>query len=268
MISFRAVTARYAATAKNAVDAISFEARPGEITAVVGPNGSGKSTLVRALLRRIDLLSGSIALADTDIREMSAAAIASAVAILPQREDPVFPLSVVSYVGLGRYPHLGLWKNGSPKDSTAVSMAMQRAEVSSFALRKTDQLSGGEWQRVRIGRALAQESRAIVLDEPTTFLDISHEMALFELLADLARDGLAVLVVSHELNLVARFASKIVLLREGKVVAAGKPEDVMRADILERVFDWPLHVTNDSTLGAPALFPLRRPTSTHTSTHP
>lgn len=267
MISFSDVTARYAATAKNAVDGISFEAKVGQITAVVGPNGSGKSTLVRALLRRINLLEGTIALAGTDVRAMSSSEVASTVAILPQREDSVFPLTVESYVGLGRYPRLGLWKNESPGDSAAVGRAMQRAEVSSFALRKTDQLSGGEWQRVRIARALAQESRAIVLDEPTTFLDISHEMALFELLADLANDGLAVLVVSHELNLVARFASKIVLLREGKVVAAGKPGDVMRADILERVFDWPLHVTNDSILGAPALFPLRRPNSTHTSTH-
>jgi iron complex transport system ATP-binding protein len=225
----------------------------------VGPNGSGKSTLVRALLRRIDLLEGSIALSGTDVRAMSGSDIASTVAILPQREDPVFPLTVEGYIGLGRYPRLGLWKNESSVDSTAVSRAMQRAEVVDFAERKTDQLSGGEWQRVRIARALAQESRAIVLDEPTTFLDISHEMALFELLDDLAADGLAVLVVSHELNLVARFASKIVLLREGKVVAAGEPTDVMQPGILERVFDWPLHVTHDANVGAPALYPVRRP---------
>ena len=259
MISFQGVTARYSSDSANAVDTVSFEANAGEITAVVGPNGSGKSTLVRALLRRIDLLAGCISLSGRDVRGMNGSDIAATVAILPQREDPVFPLSVEGYVGLGRYPRLGLWKNESASDSGAIVRAMQRAEVFAFAQRKTDQLSGGEWQRVRIARALAQESRAIVLDEPTTFLDISHEMSLFELLDDLARDGMAVLVVSHELNLVARFASKIVLLREGKVVAAGQPSDVMQSGILERVFDWPLHVTHDSDVGAPALFPRRRP---------
>lgn len=267
MISFRDVTASYSASARNAVESVSFDAVEGEITAVVGPNGGGKSTLVRALLRRINLLHGVIALDNRDVRRMTANEIANAVAILPQREDPVFPLSVEGYVGLGRYPRLGLWKSESTLDAAAVGRAMQRAEISDFAHRKTDQLSGGEWQRVRIARALAQESRAIVLDEPTTFLDISHEMALFELLDKLAKEGLAVLVVSHELNLVSRFASKIVLLREGKVVAAGTPHDVMRSDILERVFDWPLHVTHDSILGAPALFPLRRSIQTdHTRT--
>ncbi len=268
MISFTSVSASYPQTQRRAVDSVSFDAVPGEVTAVVGPNGSGKSTLVRALLRRIDLLEGSIEINGNDIGRMTPNQIASAVAILPQREDPVFPLTVEGYVGLGRYPHLGLWKNASGVDSAAVTEAMQRAEVARFANRKTDQLSGGEWQRVRIARALSQQSHSVVLDEPTTFLDISHEMALFELLDQLARDGLAVLVVSHELNLVSRFASKIVLLREGKVVAHGTPSDVMRPDILERVFDWPLHVIHDATIGAPALFPLRLiPHNDHT-THP
>jgi iron complex transport system ATP-binding protein len=259
VISFRDVTATYLPQGRKAVDSVSFEARAGEITAVVGPNGSGKSTLVRALLRRIDLVQGSIMLNDRDIRQLTAREIASMVAILPQREDPVFPLTVEGYVGLGRYPRLGLWKNETTADGNAVTQAMHRAEVWTFSTRKTDQLSGGEWQRVRIARALAQGSRAIVLDEPTTFLDISHEMALFELLDKLAKEGLAVLVVSHELNLVSRFATKIVLLREGKVEASGGPNDVMRSDILERVFDWPLHVSHDSQIDAPALFPLRRP---------
>ena len=258
MISFANVSARYSADAGKAVDGVSFDAVGAEITAVVGPNGSGKSTLVRALLRRIALLDGTIAVDGIDIHEMSPGAIANAVAILPQREDPVFPLTVEEYVGLGRYPRLGLWRNESSQDVSAVRGAMQRAEVSQFALRKTDQLSGGEWQRVRIARALAQESRAIVLDEPTTFLDISHEMSLFELLDGLAKEGLAVLVVSHELNLVSRFASKIVLLREGRVIAAGSTRDVMKADILVRVFVWPLHVLHDEVIGAPALFPLRK----------
>ncbi|MBA3657289.1 MAG: ABC transporter ATP-binding protein [Gemmatimonadaceae bacterium] len=266
MIGFRNVSAVYAKGGRRAVDGVTFDAFPGEVTAVVGPNGSGKSTLVRAMLGRIELSQGKITINENDIRSMSAHDIATAVAILPQREDPVFPLTVEEYVGLGRYPRLGLWRNASSRDAEAVEGAMQRAEVESFAARKTDQLSGGEWQRVRIARALAQESRAIVLDEPTTYLDISHEMALFELLGSLATEGLAVLVVSHELNLVSRFASRIVLLREGKLAASGTAEDVMKPEILERVFDWPLHVMRDAVIGAPALFPLRRPAGIHQQT--
>ncbi len=258
MIAFRNVSAVYPRSARRAVDGVSFDAAGGQVTAVVGPNGSGKSTLVRALLGRIPLIEGTISIGERNIQSMSASDMASAAAILPQREDPVFPLTVAEYVGLGRYPRLGLWKNASGVDADAVQRAMCRAEVDLFAARKTDQLSGGEWQRVRIARALAQESMAIVLDEPTTYLDIAHEMALFELLDGLAREGLAVLVVSHELNLVSRFASRIVLLREGKLIADGDPEEVMRPDILERVFDWPLHVLTDSAIGAPSLFPLRR----------
>ena len=119
--------------------------------------------------------------------------------------------------------------------------------------------SGGEWQRVRIARALAQKAPALVLDEPTTFLDVAHEMAIFELLASLARSGLAVLLVSHQLNLVARFADKIVLLAHGKVATSGSPVEVMNAERLESIYGWPVVVTRDPAVGAPALVPLRRP---------
>jgi iron complex transport system ATP-binding protein len=123
---------------------------------------------------------------------------------------------------------------------------------------RIDQLSGGEWQRVRIARALAQEAPMLVLDEPTTFLDIAHEMAVFELLDAIAREGHTVLLVSHQLNLVARFASHIVLLHAGNVVARGSADAVMRGDVLEQVYDWPLVITRDPAVGAPALLPLRR----------
>jgi iron complex transport system ATP-binding protein len=139
-----------------------------------------------------------------------------------------------------------------------VDAAAKRASVTEFLDRRTDQLSGGEWQRLRIARALAQGGEALVLDEPTTFLDIAHEMALFELLADLARGGLAVLLVSHQLNLVARFAGHVVLLHHGKVAAAGTPSAVMQGSILESVYEWPLVVTHDPAVGAPMLVPLRR----------
>jgi iron complex transport system ATP-binding protein len=135
---------------------------------------------------------------------------------------------------------------------------MQRTEVEGLRDRSVHQLSGGEWQRVRFARALAQEGDGFVADEPTTFLDVAHEMAVFELLAGLARDGRAVLLVSHQLNLVARFADRLVLLHDGAVAAAGSVADVMRAEILERVYEWPVVVTRDPAVGAPSLVPLRR----------
>jgi iron complex transport system ATP-binding protein len=136
-------------------------------------------------------------------------------------------------------------------------MALRRAGVADRAHRRTDTLSGGEWQRVRIARALAQDAPVLVLDEPTTFLDIAHEMAVFELLDALALEGRTVLLVSHQLNLVARFAAHIVLLHRGTVAAAGRADAVMQAGILEQVYEWPLVVTRDPAVGAPALLPLR-----------
>ena len=135
---------------------------------------------------------------------------------------------------------------------------MDAASVDTLSDRRTDTLSGGEWQRVRVARALAQETDAVVLDEPTTFLDIAHEMACFELFADLARAGRAILVVSHQLNLVARFADRVILLASGELVADGTPEQVMRGETLERVYEWPLVVSRDPAVGAPTLVPLRK----------
>ncbi|HMG96545.1 MAG TPA: ABC transporter ATP-binding protein, partial [Gemmatimonadaceae bacterium] len=224
-----------------------------------GPNGSGKSSIVKALLRRADIPRGSATIDGRDVRSLSYAELARNVAVVPQREEAAFPIRVREYVFLGRYPHLGLWRAPSKEDELAVGEALSQAGVEELAGRDTDALSGGEWQRVRIARALAQKSPALVLDEPTTFLDVAHEMAIFELMSSLARSGLAVLLVSHQLNLVARFADTIVLLDHGKVATSGSPTEVMRADRLEAIYGWPVVVTRDPAVGAPALVPLRRP---------
>ncbi len=259
MISFHGVTVRYPRAPMPALREVSLDAPAGRITAIVGPNGSGKSTLVRALLRRIPLDRGTITVNGEDIGGLDQLSLARRVAVVPQREEPAFPMQVGDYIALGRYPHTGAWRAHSPTDTRAVDAAVHRAGIAELRERNTDQLSGGEWQRIRIARALAQEARALVLDEPTTFLDIAHEMAMFELLDALARDGCAVLLVSHQLNLVARFAAAMVLLHHGDVVAAGAPADVMRGDILERVYQWPVVVTRDPAIGAPSLVPLRQP---------
>jgi ABC-type cobalamin/Fe3+-siderophores transport system ATPase subunit len=257
MIRFDDVVVRYPKAAEPAVNHVSFEVPPGAITAVAGPNGSGKSTLVRALLGRVPLSGGTINVDGEDTAHLDRRELARRVAVVSQREEPAFPLAVREYIALGRHPHTRLWSTADPLGAAAVARAVEEAEVAAFMDRTTDELSGGEWQRVRIARALAQDAKALVLDEPTTYLDIAHEMSAFELLDVLARRGQAILVVSHQLNLVARFAQHVVLLHRGAVAAAGTPGDVMRGDVLERVYDWPLVVTRDPAVGAPALVPLR-----------
>lgn len=259
MIAFTDLAVSYPGARGNAVDGVTFVAQRARLTALAGPNGSGKSSIVKALLRRADTPRGSAALNGQDVRALSHAELARNLAVVPQREDAAFPLQVREYVALGRYPHLGLWRSPSRDDQDAVDEALNQAGVEDLASRDTDALSGGEWQRVRIARALAQKAPAIVLDEPTTFLDVAHEMAIFELLHSLARGGLAVLLVSHQLNLVARFADTIVVLDHGKIAIHGTPNEVMRADRLESIYDWPLVISRDPAIGAPALVPLRRP---------
>ena len=254
---FQHVTVHYRGSDRPAALDISLTAAPSRFTAVVGPNGSGKSSLVRALLGQAPLVRGSVQLGDESLLALAPRELARRVAVVPQREEPLLPLSVEEFVMLGRHPHRGAFGAPSPHDREVVRQAMQRAGVYEARDRRTDRLSGGEWQRVRIARALAQDAPVLVLDEPTTFLDVAHEMAVFELADELANEGRTVLVVSHQLNLVARFAHHIVLLNRGQVAAAGSASDVMRGEILEAVYDWPLVVTRDPAVGAPALVPLR-----------
>lgn len=262
MIAVENLVVSYPGARTNAVDGVSFAAPIGQITALAGPNGSGKSTIVRALLGRVEIISGRATIDASDARAITPIELALRMAVVPQREETTFPMRVRDYVGLGRFPHLGLWRSPDASDQHAVDEALDQSGVADLADRTTDALSGGEWQRVRIARALAQRAPALVLDEPTTFLDVAHEMAIFELLASLARNRLAVLLVSHQLNLLARFADNIVLLNHGKVAVSGAPGEVMKAERLEAIYGWPVVVTRDPAIGAPALVPLRRPLPT------
>ena len=257
MIAFSHVSVRYRGSRLRALDDVSIAAPAGTLTAVVGPNGSGKSTLVRALVGQVPLEQGAITVDGLPVRDETRNALARRVAVVTQREEPAFPLAVRDYVALGRYPHLGPWRGPTSVDAEAIAAAVARTEIEPYLDRSIAELSGGEWQRVRLARALAQGGRSLVLDEPTTFLDVGHEMAVFELLGRLAADGMAVLLVSHQLNLVARFAHRMVLLHRGRVAGDGTPADVMQASLLESLYDWPLVVTRDPAVGAPALIPLR-----------
>ena len=258
MIAYEDVTIAYAPNQKPVVSNVSLRAERGSVTAIVGPNGSGKSTLVRALLGRVPLLSGRILVDGVDIDTLGRRELARRCAVVTQREDTTFARDTAEYIALGRFPSTGPWGAAASGDSEAVITAARRAGVEHLLGRMTDELSGGEWQRVRIARALAQGGEALVLDEPTSFLDVGHEMQIFQLAVALADSGSAILLVSHQLNLVARFANSMVLLHQGCVVATGSPDTVMRGELLERVYDWPLVVTRDPAVNAPMLVPLRR----------
>jgi iron complex transport system ATP-binding protein len=258
-IEFRDARVRYPGAAGLAVAGVTFTAQSGRITAVTGPNGSGKSTLVKALLRRVPLAGGDIAIGGVTLGQLSLRDAARRTSVVPQREEPAFPMTVREYIALGRFPHASVWSTSDPGGDRTVTAAVERAGVGAFLERHTDELSGGEWQRVRIARALAQGGHLLVLDEPTTFLDVGHEMAVFELLSELARDGMGVLLITHQLNLVARFAQHVVLLHAGTIAAQGPPDAVMTGGILEPVYDWPLVVARDPAVGAPMLIPLRAP---------
>ncbi|MBX9929164.1 MAG: ABC transporter ATP-binding protein, partial [Gemmatimonadaceae bacterium] len=183
MIRFEAITARYAGAPRAALDDVTLDVPRGKITAIVGPNGSGKSTLVRLLLARLAPTAGTITIDGAARASLRGDAFARAVAVVPQREELTFPLPVREYLALGRLPHLGTWTPLGDLDRAAIDAAVTRTEIAPFMDRETLELSGGEWQRVRVARALAQGADALVLDEPTTFLDIAHEMALFECFA-------------------------------------------------------------------------------------
>ncbi len=252
----RDLVVRYRGAEHPALDGASAEVRPAELVAVVGPNGSGKTTLVRALTGLLPLAGGVVLVDGRPVGAWDRAGFARVVGVVPQREDIVFPLTVAELVMLGRYPRLGPLAAPGPADREAVHAALERCDVAGLGHRPVDTLSGGEWQRVRIARALAQEPRALVLDEPTASLDVRHEMELFELIRELVEAGLAGLVITHHLNLAARFADRVVLLDEGRVVAAGTPNDVLSAERLSQVFRWPVAVTPWCD-GSPQVVPLR-----------
>ncbi len=207
---------------------VSLGLAAGELVALVGPNGSGKTTLLRALLGTVPLAAGTVTLLDRPLASWRPQELAQVVGVVTQREESLFPLTVQETVGLGRYARLGPVAAPGEADRRVVAEAMRRADVSALADRRTDTLSGGEWQRVRIARALAQEPRLLVLDEPTASLDIRHEMEVFELARGLAGQGIATLLVTHHLNLAARYADRLILLHQGACVVDGTPAEVLR----------------------------------------
>jgi iron complex transport system ATP-binding protein len=259
----------YRGSPRLVVHGATFTIRPGGIYAVIGPNGSGKSTLLKLMLGVLQPAAGSIRYEGREVAEWSRREIAKRIGVVGQAEEHTFPISVREMVAMGRYPHLGPWRRSTQADVLAIETAMERCSVSELSARPVDQLSGGERQRARIARALAQEPATLVLDEPTVQLDIAHEMAIFDLLADLCRrDGTTVVIVTHNLNLAARYASAMLLLNRGAIVAEGEPVDVLTRDVIEHVYSWPVRVVPHPgpgpDEGAPQIVPLSASHSTGT----
>ena len=252
---------RYDAAARAALAGITLSIPQQSFFAFIGPNGSGKSTLLKLLLGALrptegTVLFGERAAADWDRREF-----ALRVGVVAQIEELLFPFSVRELVMMGRYPHLGPWQRARDIDETAVTRALERCDIAGLAERTILQLSGGERQRARVARALAQEPSVLVLDEPTAALDISHEMAVFELLADLRRSaGVTIVTATHNINLAARYATHIVLLQQGEVVAQGAAAQVLERATIERVYGWPVtvqpHPGPGADTGVPQVIPL------------
>ena len=256
IVALRGVTCRYPDAARDSLVGVSLELRAGELHAVLGPNGSGKTTLVRAALGLVPLVAGEVEILGRPAHTWSRRDLARVVGVLPQREDNLFPQRVRETVLLGRYPHLSLLGGVGATDRAAVERALVQCDAAALADRWLWTLSGGEYQRVRLARALAQEPRLLVLDEPTASLDLRHEMELFELVRALVdAHGLAALMITHHVNLAARFADRVLLLSEGRPAGAGAPSDVLTRDIVERVFAWPVSIAPFE--GRPQMTPLR-----------
>jgi iron complex transport system ATP-binding protein len=255
-----ALTVRYPGAARPALDAVSLAVPERGVTAVLGPNGSGKSTLLRVLLGVLRPQAGTARFRGRPLGDWPRDALAREVGVVPQGEDEVFPMTVREMVAMGRYPHLGAWRREGALDREAIREAMQRCDVAAFAARSVDTLSGGERQRARLARALAQQPGALALDEPTTALDVAHEMAIFELLRALSRAGTTILLVTHNLNLAARYADRLILLDEGRIAADGPPRQVLTAERVQRVYRWPVRVVPHPgpgpDAGAPQIIPL------------
>jgi len=257
ILALRGVTCRYPDAPRDSLVGVSLEVRAGEFHAVLGPNGSGKTTLVRAALGLVGPVAGRAEILGRPAGGWSRRELARVVGVLPQREDNLFPQRVRETVSLGRYPHLSLLGGMGAADRAAVERALVACDVTDLADRWLWTLSGGEYQRVRLARALAQEPKLLVLDEPTASLDLRHEMELFELVRALVdAHGLAALMITHHVNLAARFADQVLLLAEGHAVARGTPADVLTGETAAAVFQWPVVIS--AFEGRPQMIPLRK----------
>jgi ABC-type cobalamin/Fe3+-siderophores transport system ATPase subunit len=224
-------------------------------TVVVGPNACGKSTLLRSLARLLRPSAGDVVLDGESIHRIATKEVARRVGLLPQSALAPEGITVGDLVARGRYPHQNLFRQQTEADREAVAAAMAATHVADLAEVPVDELSGGQRQRVWVAMALAQQTGILLLDEPTTFLDIAHQIELLDLFAGLHRDGATLVAVLHDLNHAARYATHLVVMKGGEVVAQGDPGEVVTADLVEDVFGLPCLVIPDPLSGTPLVIP-------------
>ncbi len=231
------------------LDDVSFDVEAGRFFIIIGPNGSGKTTLLKLLAALLPLKKGQIEILSRGIKQYTARDLARCMAYVPQKVPVEFPFSVTQVVLMGRAPHLGLLGFEGQADYEMARRAMAITGVDHLAHRRMDQLSGGEQQRVFIARAICQQPQILLLDEPTAALDLSHQVRLMDLMERLKNEqGVTVAMVSHDLNLAAMYADRLLLLSKGKVVRLGTPGQVLDFALLEQVYGCPL-VVDQSPLG-------------------
>ncbi|GAA1628870.1 ABC transporter ATP-binding protein [Leucobacter chromiireducens] len=235
-------------------------------TVIVGPNACGKSTLLRALARLLRPSSGQVVLDGRAVHSMPAKAFARSVGLLPQSSLAPDGIVVADLVSRGRYPHQGLIRQWSPDDARAVAAALAATHTTELSSRLVDELSGGQRQRVWVAMALAQDTPLLLLDEPTTFLDLAHQIELLELFRRLHGAGRTLVAVLHDLNHAARYATHIIAMKDGRVVAEGPPHEIVTAELVREVFDLECLVVPDPVAGSPMVVPLGTAALTAAST--
>jgi len=244
--------------AREVVSNLDIAIPPGKLTVIVGANACGKSTMLRGLARLLTPTHGTVLLDGKSIHAMSTREVATILGVLPQ--SPTAPESIVvaDLVGRGRYPHQGWFRRWTAEDDAAVAEALAATDTLELADRPVDELSGGQRQRVWIAMALAQKTDFLLLDEPTTFLDINHQVEVLDLLTDLMRGGRTVVVVLHDLNLACRYADHIVAMKAGRLVAEGRPVEVVTEELVRDVFSMDSRVVVDPVSQTPMIVPIGR----------
>lgn len=230
---------------------LSLGIEEGKILGIIGPNGVGKTTLLRILSGALAPSQGEVFYRGKPLKNMEYRNIAQHIAFVSQRENLAFSYRVIDYVLLGRTPHLGRFYLEGKEDYRIAQKALELTDCLPFQERIMENLSGGEWQRVRIARALAQEPRTLLLDEPSVFLDMKHQMEIFNLLKSLNKRGITIVVVNHDLNFASEYCEKLILLRDGKVFAQGEPEEVITERSLWETFGLQVRVMRNPLTGKP-----------------
>ncbi|ROR93123.1 iron complex transport system ATP-binding protein [Salana multivorans] len=227
-------------------------------TVIVGPNACGKSTLLRGLSRLLRPTAGRVVLDGADIHSYRAREVARRIGLLPQSSIAPDGITVADLVARGRYPHQNLLRQWTGDDEQAVLRAMAATGITELSGRLVDELSGGQRQRVWVAMALAQQTGILLLDEPTTYLDITYQIELLELFTDLNLAGHTLVAVLHDLNHAARYATHLIAMRDGRVVAEGAPRDIVTSDLVGEVFGLPCVVVPDPVVGTPQVVPIGR----------